>query len=118
LVDAALSEAEVLGIDCVFTLTNKDEFFKKLDFHYIDMRKLPQRVWSECTACPKFMVACDEVAMTYRGAQPKQTFIPAVGVHASPAARAALGLNSGPMNPGEFRPPFAPHNGNGPQNSE
>ncbi|MBW3635892.1 MAG: N-acetyltransferase [Armatimonadetes bacterium] len=119
LVDAALGEAETLGIDCVFTLTNKDEFFKKLDFHYIDMRKLPQRVWSECTACPKFMVACDEVAMTFRGAQPKQTFIPAVGVHASPAARAALGIVApGPMNPDASRPPFGAQNGNAPRNDE
>lgn len=119
LVDAALSEAGDLGIDCVFTLTNKDEFFKKLDFQYIDMRKLPQRVWSECTACPKFMVACDEVAMTFQGAQPKQTFIPAVGVHASPAARAALGINSnGPMNPDASRPPFLPQNGVSPRQDE
>ena len=110
LVDAALSEADDLGITCVFTLTNKDEFFKKLDFQYIDMRKLPQRVWSECTSCPKFMVACDEVAMTFQGAQPKQTFIPAVGVHASPAARAALAFG-GPMNADVSRPPFLPQNG-------
>ncbi len=119
LVEAALAEAPGLGIECVFTLTNKDQFFERLDFHYIDMAKLPQRVWSECTNCPKFMVACDEVAMTYQGVQPKQTYIPAVGVHASPAARAALGLlpqgqapgGRGPMNPGENRPPFAPMNG-------
>lgn len=118
LVQAALAEAEELAIDCVFTLTNKWEFFQKLDFELIDMRKLPQRVWSECTNCPKFMVACDEVAMTYQGREPKQTFIPAIGAQASPAAIAALGLlpgNSlpggpGPMNPGENRPPFAPHN--------
>jgi amino-acid N-acetyltransferase len=114
LVDAALSEADGLGIDCVFTLTNKDEFFVKLGFEYIDMRNLPQRVWSECVSCPKFMVACDEVAMTFQGKQPRQTFIPAVGVHASAAARAALGLlpnGGGPMNPGASRPPFAPMNG-------
>jgi amino-acid N-acetyltransferase len=123
LVDAAISEADALGIDCIFTLTNKDEFFKKLGFEYIDMRRLPQRVWSECVSCPKFMVACDEVAMTYKGAEPKQTFIPAVGVHASPAARAALGLlpsNNGPMNAGASRPPFGPppQNGSGPQNHD
>lgn len=119
LVDAALAEAQELGIDCVFTLTNKMEFFEKLGFVPIDMRKLPQRVWSECTACPKFMVACDEVAMTYRGAQPKQTFIPAVGVYASPAARAALGLvPNGPMNPDASRPPFGALNGNAPKTDE
>ena len=117
LVQAALTEANDLGIDCVFTLTNKWEFFRKLEFEPLDMRKLPQRVWSECTNCPKFMVACDEVAMTYRGTEPKQTYIPAIGAQASPAAIAALGLTPhsrpaggrGPMNPDENRPPFAPH---------
>ena len=112
LVETALSEADELGIDCVFTLTNKHPFFEKLGFEIIDMRKLPQRVWSECTSCPKFMVACDEVAMTYHGTEPRQTFIPAIGVNASAAAQAALGLapaQRGPMNMNGFRPPFAPH---------
>ncbi len=111
LVDAALSEADELGIDCVYTLTNKMEFFEKLGFIAIDMRMLPQRVWSECTSCPKFMVACDEVAMTFGGQQPKQTFIPAIGLHASAAAHAALGLKPrrGPMNSDGTQPPFRPH---------
>ena len=123
LVDAALAESDELGIDCVFTLTNKHDFFDKLGFRAIEMWKLPQRVWSECTNCPKFMVACDEVAMTYAGKEPKQTYIPAVGVNASVAARAALGLVPGanvpgavgPMNPDGFKPPFGPisNNGNG-----
>ena len=108
LVDAALSEAEALGVECVFTLTNKMEFFEKLHFVPIDMRDLPQRVWSECVSCPKFMVACDEVAMTYEGRRPRQTFIPAVGVNAPAAARAALGLAPGPMNTDGKHPPFAP----------
>lgn len=92
LVMTALSEADSLGIDCVFTLTNKMAFFEKLDFYPIDMRELPQRVWSECTRCPKFMIACDEVAMTYQGRRPKPTYIPAVGAHAPAAAHVALGL--------------------------
>ncbi len=122
LVEAALSEAENLGIECVFTLTNKMAFFEKLDFVPIDMRELPQRVWSECTSCPKFMVACDEVAMTFQGRRPKQTFIPAVGVNAPAAAHIALGLlpreagstpspgaaPRGPMNMDGINPPFAP----------
>jgi amino-acid N-acetyltransferase len=108
LVTAVLAEADGLGIDCVYTLTNKMEFFEKHDFVPIDMRELPQRVWSECTSCPKFMVACDEVAMTYQGRHPRQTFIPAVGVYASPAAHRALGLHAGPMNTDGKRPPFAP----------
>lgn len=96
LVTAALSEADSLGIDCVFTLTNKMVFFEKLDFQPIDMRQLPQRVWSECTRCPKFMIACDEVAMTYQGRRPKQTYIPAVGAYAPAAAHIALGLQVPP----------------------
>ena len=108
LVEAAISEAESLGIDCIFTLTNKMEFFEKLQFVPIDMRELPQRVWSECTSCPKFMVACDEVAMTYKGQRPRQTIIPAVGIHAPAAARVALGLAPGPMNTDGKQPPFAP----------
>lgn len=108
LVESALSAADDLGIDCVYTLTNKMEFFEKLHFVPIDMRELPQRVWSECTNCPKFMVACDEVAMTYQGRRPKQTFIPAVGVNAPAAARRALGLSIGPMNTNGTSPPFAP----------
>lgn len=122
LVEAALSEAQNLGIECVFTLTNKMAFFEKLEFVPIDMRELPQRVWSECTSCPKFMVACDEVAMTFQGRRPRQTYIPAVGVNAPAAAHAALGLKpppgsgstpaapqpAGPMNTDGVRPPFAP----------
>jgi amino-acid N-acetyltransferase len=113
LVDAVLSECEAMGLSCVYLLTNKMEFFERLGFEPIDMRKLPMRVWSECTNCPKFMVACDEVAMTYQGRQPKPTFIPAVGVNAPRAAHVALGI-SGAMNSDGKRPPFAPnapHNG-------
>lgn len=115
LVEAAVGEADTLGIDCVFTLTNKMVFFEKLGFVPIDMRELPQRVWSECTSCPKFMVACDEVAMTYQGRRPKQTYIPAVGVNAPAAAHIALGLKpgtdgtaAGPMNTDGVHPPFGP----------
>jgi amino-acid N-acetyltransferase len=125
LVEVVLAESENLGVDCVYTLTNKVDFFKKLGFSIIDMRELPQRVWTECTNCPKFMVACDEVAMTYGGCKPRQTFIPAIGKFAPPSARAELGLSTevssdeniaqeqppGPMNPKGFNPPFAPRDG-------
>lgn len=109
LVQAVLEESDAIGVDCVFTLTNKMDFFIKLNFVPIDMRKLPQRVWSECARCPKFMVACDEVAMTFQGKEPKQTHLPAVGIHAPAAAHAALGLKPpfGPMDDGTT-PPFAP----------
>jgi amino-acid N-acetyltransferase len=99
LVAAVLAEAPDMGIGCVYTLTNKITFFEKLDFAIIPMHYLPQRVWSECVNCPKYDVACDEVAMTYRGCRPKQIFIPAVGVNAPAAARAALGLPVAEIGP-------------------
>jgi len=110
LVEAVLQESEALGVECVFTLTNKMEFFIKLHFVPIDMRKLPQRVWSECARCPKFMVACDEVAMTFQGKEPKQTHLPAVGLHAPAAAHAALGLKPpyGLSDNDGVTPPFEP----------
>ena len=92
LVDAVISESDALGIACIYTLTNKMDFFTRLDFHPINMRELPQRVWSECVNCSKYDAGCDEVAMTFQGRRPKQIFIPAVGINAPPAARVALGL--------------------------
>lgn len=92
LVEVVLAEAPDLGLECVYTLTNKVEFFYKLNFQIIDMRELPQRVWSECINCPKYDVACDEVAMTFQGKHPKPIFIPAMGGHAPQSARDILGL--------------------------
>ena len=136
MVEIAIEESSTLGIDCVYTLTNKPQIFEKLGFVPIDMRELPQRVWSECTRCPKFMIACDEVAMTFQGAKPKPTFIPTVGAQAPAAVQqiaqqlqdtannAANGLSTngannrahngqhpprGAMQSDGVHPPFAPH---------
>jgi amino-acid N-acetyltransferase len=89
LVEAVLSESEDVGIECVYTLTNKPLIFLKLGFVPIDMRELPQRVWNECMRCPKFQVACDEVAMTFQGCKPKPTLIPAVGAQVQAAEEMA-----------------------------
>jgi amino-acid N-acetyltransferase len=89
LVDRVLEESQEIGIDCVYTLTNKPLIFLKLGFVPIDMRELPQRVWNECMRCPKFQVACDEVAMTYQGCKPKPTLIPAVGAQVQAAEEMA-----------------------------
>lgn len=132
LVETAIAEAKEIGIECVYTLTNKPQIFAKLGFEPIDMRELPQRVWSECTRCPKFMVACDEVAMTFAGSKPRPTFIPTVGAQAplevqqiaQQLQRANEGANGsgkgsiastpapetprGPMQSDGVSPPFAP----------
>lgn len=72
LVKAALAEAEVLGIERVFTLTYQPDFFKKHGFEVIDKAALPQKIWAECIKCVKFP-DCDEIAMLKRltAEQPK-----------------------------------------------
>ena len=65
LVKAALAEAEALGIERVFTLTYRPDFFKKHGFEIVDKADLPQKVWAECIKCVKFP-DCDETAMLKR----------------------------------------------------
>lgn len=62
LVESCISEAIVLGIDRVFALTYKPEFFEKLGFHIVDKAELPQKIWTDCLKCAKFP-DCDEVAL-------------------------------------------------------
>jgi amino-acid N-acetyltransferase len=62
LVLSCLKEAEDLGIDRVFALTNSPEFFKKLGFKEVAKSELPQKVWADCIRCSKFP-DCDEVAV-------------------------------------------------------
>ena len=57
-----LDEGDALGIEKVFTLTYKPDFFRKLGFIRISREELPQKVWKECIDCPKYP-NCDEIAM-------------------------------------------------------
>ena len=57
-----LDEGDALGIEKVFTLTYKPDFFRKLGFIRITRGELPQKVWKECIDCPKYP-NCDEIAM-------------------------------------------------------
>ena len=57
-----LAEGDALGIEKVFTLTYKPDFFRKLGFIRISREELPQKVWKECIDCPKYP-NCDEIAM-------------------------------------------------------
>lgn len=57
-----LDEGDALGIEKVFTLTYKPDFFRKLGFIRICREELPQKVWKECIDCPKYP-NCDEIAM-------------------------------------------------------
>lgn len=62
LVQACIDEARSLGLEKVFCLTYKPEFFAKLGFELVDKSELPHKVWSDCIKCPKFP-DCDENAM-------------------------------------------------------
>ncbi len=64
LVNACVKEARQLGLETVFCLTYKPEFFEKNAFRQVDKGQLPRKVWMECFRCPKFP-DCDEVAMVY-----------------------------------------------------
>ena len=62
IVHRLLDEGDALGIEKVFTLTYKPDFFRKLGFIRITREELPQKVWKECIDCPKYP-NCDEIAM-------------------------------------------------------
>ena len=45
-----------------FTLTMQAEFFKRLGFSEVDRHMFPEKIWSDCSKCPKH-TCCDEIAM-------------------------------------------------------
>jgi len=63
LVQACIDEAGRLGLERVFALTYRPEFFERLGFAQADVMELPRKVWNECYRCPKFP-GCNEIAMT------------------------------------------------------
>ncbi len=62
LVEACLDEAKDLGLQKVFCLTYKPDFFGRFGFKLVDKSELPQKVWRDCINCVKFP-DCDENAM-------------------------------------------------------
>lgn len=62
LVSAAVADARALGVDKLFALTYEVAFFAQMGFEPMERDALPEKVWRECIACPKFD-ACDETAM-------------------------------------------------------
>jgi amino-acid N-acetyltransferase len=63
LVEACISEAITLELFRVFTLTYKQEFFRKLGFRDVERSTLPEKIWSDCFRCSKYPDFCDEVSM-------------------------------------------------------
>jgi amino-acid N-acetyltransferase len=60
IVDACLTEARQLGINRIFALTYKPQFFIKQGFTKIDRSLLPHKIWTECIKCVKFP-DCNEI---------------------------------------------------------
>jgi len=62
LVEQCCVQAQQLGLERLFCLTYQIDFFTKLGFVKVDRSRLPEKVWSECVRCHRFL-DCDEVAM-------------------------------------------------------
>lgn len=62
LVEAALSEAQELGLDQVFLLTARPDFFAGFGFLKIDRGVLPRKIWADCLHC-SYYHDCREIAM-------------------------------------------------------
>ncbi len=64
LIQACLEEARSMGMETIFCLTYKPDFFEQFGFRQVDKMELPRKIWGECLRCPKFP-DCDEVALIY-----------------------------------------------------
>ncbi len=62
LIEAAIKEAQELGIPKIFVLTTNPQFFRRLGFNEVSKQELPQKVWADCIRCSKFP-ECNEVPM-------------------------------------------------------
>jgi amino-acid N-acetyltransferase len=62
LVQACIAEAMEIGLNRLFCLTYKPDFFGKHGFRLVDKSELPHKVWGDCIKCVKFP-DCDENAM-------------------------------------------------------
>jgi len=47
----------------IFALTMRPRLFQRLGFKVVDKELFPQKVWSDCSKCPK-RDCCDEVAVS------------------------------------------------------
>ena len=62
LMETALEEARSFGTSSVFVLTYVPGFFARFGFREVERDTLPQKVWQDCTKCPKYP-DCGEMAM-------------------------------------------------------
>lgn len=62
IVEQLIKEGQQMGLARIFALTYQEVFFEKLGFETCEKDIFPQKVWSDCRACPK-RHCCDEIAM-------------------------------------------------------
>ncbi|MDR2676550.1 MAG: N-acetyltransferase [Endomicrobium sp.] len=62
IVETLQNNAKILGINRVFSLSFKPEFFIKLGYKVISKESLPRKVWTECVNCYLFP-DCGEVPL-------------------------------------------------------
>ena len=48
----------------LFSLTYQQAFFERLGFAVTDRHQFPEKIWSDCSQCPKH-TCCDEIAMIF-----------------------------------------------------
>jgi amino-acid N-acetyltransferase len=66
LVEAIIATLKIeRGNFCLFALTYQEKFFQKLGFHLVVKEMFPQKIWSDCAACPK-KDNCDELAVVFQ----------------------------------------------------
>lgn len=65
LVEGCIKEAKNMEINKLFTLTTPQNviFFKRIGFKETRKSGLPQKIWQECTNCPRFPDDCNEVSL-------------------------------------------------------
>ena len=63
LINKAIQEASMLGLQKVLSLTYKQSFFERLGFIEIPKESLPEhKIWADCIKCKHFPV-CNEVSL-------------------------------------------------------
>ena len=63
IVETLVDEARSLRLRTVFALTRKPLFFHRLGFEPVAKERFPQKVWADCTRCPR-QQCCDEIAVS------------------------------------------------------
>ena len=62
LVARTIEDARTLGLGRVIALTREVPFFERCGFQVVARETMPEKVWTDCVACPR-RHACDEVAV-------------------------------------------------------